>query len=79
MEGRIREVKQLKKSTENPGRSFTEIHVDLLLKKIRDCQGRSIFIDPHTTCEDAIEAIKAEFKVETIMDGNRVKQYHISW
>ena len=79
MEGRIRKVKELKNSTEHPGRSFIEIHVDLLLKKISACQGNSIFVDPHTTCEDAIEAIKAEFKVETIMDGKQVKQYNISW
>ncbi len=79
MEGRIRETKEMKKSTEHPGRSFTEIHVDLLLKKIRACQGNSIFVDPHTTCADAIEALKTEFKVEMIMDGDKVKQYHISW
>jgi len=78
MEGRIRETKELKKSGE-AGRSFTEIHIDLLLKQIRNCPGNSIFVDPNTTCSDAIEAIKAEFQVETIMDGKRVKQYRIHW
>ena len=79
MEGRIRETKEQKKSAEHGGRSFIEIHVDLLLKQIQNCQGNSIFVDPNATCSDAIEAIKAEFQVETIMDGKRVKQYHITW